>query len=62
MRRYAAAGFKLDDPDRGIDPLRKAKYLVRTDAHPLTQQRSLYANGYTTTGDPTLFRLTASAG
>jgi len=29
MRRYGNNGFNLDDADRGNDPLRKAKYLVR---------------------------------
>ena len=27
---YGRSGFDLDDPDKGNDPLRKAKYLVRT--------------------------------
>jgi hypothetical protein len=35
MRHYGTTGFRLDDPDKGNDPLRKAKYLLRTDAHPL---------------------------
>ena len=35
MRYYGDTGFKLDDPDRGNDPLRKAKYLVRDRAHPI---------------------------
>jgi hypothetical protein len=35
MRHYGATGFRLDDPDKGNDPLRKAKYLLRPDAHPL---------------------------
>ncbi|HEV2057035.1 MAG TPA: hypothetical protein VGV06_17985 [Methylomirabilota bacterium] len=35
MRRFGDAGFKLDDPDKGKDALRKAKYLVRPDTHPL---------------------------
>lgn len=29
MTKYGETGFGLDDPDRGNDPLRKAKYLVR---------------------------------
>ena len=35
MRYYGDTGFNLDDPDRGNDPLRKAKYLVRDRAHPI---------------------------
>jgi hypothetical protein len=35
MRKYGARGFGLDDPDRGDDALRKAKYLVRADSHPI---------------------------
>ena len=35
MRYYGETGFNLDDPDRGNDPLRKAKYLVRDGAHPI---------------------------
>ena len=35
MRRYGETGFGLDDPDKGNDPLRKAKYLVRANARPL---------------------------
>jgi hypothetical protein len=35
MRQYGDSGFSLDDPDRGDDPLRKAKYLVRSDSHPI---------------------------
>jgi hypothetical protein len=34
MRYYGKTGFNLNDPDRGDDPLRKAKYLVRDRAHP----------------------------
>jgi hypothetical protein len=34
MRLYGAKGFELDDPDRGDDALRKAKYLVRSE-HPV---------------------------
>ena len=35
IRYYGDTGFNLDDPDRGNDPLRKAKYLVRDGAHPM---------------------------
>ena len=35
MRYYGGSGFNLNDPDRGNDPLRKAKYLVRDGAHPI---------------------------
>lgn len=35
MREYGEKGFDLDDPDRGDDALRKAKYLVRSGAHPI---------------------------
>jgi hypothetical protein len=35
VTEYGRLGFGLDDDDRGNDPLRKAKYLVRTDARPL---------------------------
>ena len=35
MRYYGEIGFNLDDPDKGNDPLRKAKYLVREGAHPI---------------------------
>ena len=35
MRYYGETGFSLDDPDRGNDPLKKAKYLVRDGAHPM---------------------------
>ncbi len=35
MRKYGDRGFGLDDPDRGDDALRKAKYLVRADSHPI---------------------------
>jgi hypothetical protein len=34
MREYGNTGFDLSDPDRGNDPLRKAKYLVRDGSHP----------------------------
>lgn len=35
MREYGEKGFNLDDPDRGDDPLRKSKYIVKDDARPL---------------------------
>jgi hypothetical protein len=35
MRQYGETGFDLDDPDRGDDALRKAKYLVRAGSHPM---------------------------
>jgi hypothetical protein len=35
MRQYGHAGFNLTDPDRGNDPLRKAKYLVREESQPM---------------------------
>lgn len=35
MRRYGDEGFTLEDPDRGNDALRKAKYLVRDESHPI---------------------------
>jgi hypothetical protein len=35
MRQHGEKGFTLDDPDRGNDALRKAKYLVRGSAHPI---------------------------
>jgi len=35
MRQHGEKGFTLDDPDRGNDALRKAKYLVRDGAHPI---------------------------
>jgi len=34
MREYGASGFQLDDPDKGNDSLRKAKYIVRETARP----------------------------
>ena len=34
MRGYGETGFKLDDLDKGNDPLRKAKYLVRDNVRP----------------------------
>lgn len=34
MQAYGEAGFNLNDPDKGNDPLRKAKYLVRDDRRP----------------------------
>lgn len=35
MRRYGEDGFTLEDPDRGNDALRKAKYLVRDEGYPI---------------------------
>jgi len=35
MRQYGENGFEVDDPDRGDDALRKAKYLVRVGGHPI---------------------------
>jgi hypothetical protein len=35
MRNHGETGFSLDDPDRGNDALRKAKYLVRDGAYPI---------------------------
>jgi hypothetical protein len=35
MRQYGTNGFDLDDPDRGDDALRKAKYLLRVGGHPM---------------------------
>jgi hypothetical protein len=52
MRHYGENGFSLDDPDRGNDPLRKAKYLVRYGAHPIyfglsaVNYRKLFRVGY----------------
>lgn len=34
MRKYGESGFDIDAPDKGNDPLRKAKYLVREGAYP----------------------------
>lgn len=34
MREYGNTGFDLGDPDKGNDPLKKAKYLVRNGAYP----------------------------
>lgn len=34
MRKHGESGFDLNDPDKGNDPLRKAKYLVRDNSHP----------------------------
>jgi hypothetical protein len=34
MRQYGETGFDLNDPDKGNDPLRKAKYLFRDDCRP----------------------------
>jgi hypothetical protein len=34
MREYGELGFDIDAPDKGNDPLRKAKYLVREGAYP----------------------------
>jgi len=34
MRDYGKTGFTLDDYDKGNDPLRKCKYLVRNDTYP----------------------------
>jgi hypothetical protein len=35
MVEYGKSGFGLADPDKGNDPLRKAKYLVKENSHPL---------------------------
>jgi hypothetical protein len=35
MRQYGEDGFNLEDPDRGNDALRKAKYLVRNESRPI---------------------------
>jgi predicted RNA-binding protein len=35
VMEYGRLGFGLDEDDRGNDPLRKAKYLVREDTRPL---------------------------
>ena len=35
MRQHGDKGFNLDDPDRGNDALRKAKYLARDGSHPI---------------------------
>ena len=34
MHKYGESGFSMDDPDKGNDPLRKSKYLIRGDAFP----------------------------
>ena len=44
MRDYGKKGFKLKDPDKGNDYLKKAKYLVRNEAYP--QYFALSAIGY----------------
>jgi hypothetical protein len=44
MREYGKTGFDLEDPDKGNDPLRKAKYLVRDGAYP--QYFALSAIGF----------------
>ena len=44
MKEYGETGFDLEDPDKGNDPLRKAKYLVRDGARP--QYFALSAIGF----------------
>jgi len=44
MRDYGKTGFSLQDPDKGNDYLRKAKYLVRNKAYP--KYFALSAIGY----------------
>lgn len=34
MQKYGESGFSMNDPDKGNDPLRKAKYLICGDAFP----------------------------
>lgn len=56
MRRYGQDGFHLDDPDRGNDALRKAKYLIRGNSHPpyfglsAVNYRQLFKVEYAATG------------
>jgi len=44
MKEYGKTGFDLEDPDKGNDPLRKAKYFVRDGACP--QYFALSAIGF----------------
>lgn len=35
VKYYGKTGFDLNDPDKGNDPLKKAKYLVKDGTHPM---------------------------